>query len=146
MGTREHRWRCGWSLVTLEDGARPLDRVADPDARWLRVRPELEVFRTVVVPHAVSMMNGLAIEQMPAKQVLCHEYVLEPIRPTRRSRMTRCTHHHIPGLVPGTTTFPVAGSPQRSRSDRLHMAPTSVVSSDRTRTRVLVRTSQNVFS
>jgi hypothetical protein len=110
MGNREHRWRCAWSLVTLEDGARPPDGVADPDARWLRVRPEFEVLRTVVVPHAVSMMNGLAIEQIQAKQVLCHEYVLEHIRPTRRSRMTRCTQHHVPGLVPCTTTFPVAGS------------------------------------
>jgi hypothetical protein len=24
-GNREHRWRCAWSLVALEDGARPLD-------------------------------------------------------------------------------------------------------------------------
>jgi hypothetical protein len=30
MGNREHRWRCAWSLVTLEDGARPLDGVVDP--------------------------------------------------------------------------------------------------------------------
>ena len=82
MGYREDRWRCAWSLVTLKDCARPLDGIAHSDARWLRVRPELEVLGAIVIPHAVSMVNGFAIEQMPAKQVLCHEYVLEHIRTT----------------------------------------------------------------
>ena len=50
MGNREHRWRCAWSLVTLQDAARPLDGIAHPDAGWLRVRPELEVLGTIVVP------------------------------------------------------------------------------------------------
>ncbi len=51
------RWRCARSLVTLENGARPLNGVAHPDTRWLRVRPELEVLRTIVVPDTVSMVN-----------------------------------------------------------------------------------------
>ena len=89
MGNREHRWRCAWSLVTLEGGARPVNGVAHSDARWLRVRPKLEVLRTIVVPDAVSMVNCFTIEQIPAKQVLCHEYVLEHIRPTCGSRMIR---------------------------------------------------------
>ena len=95
MGNREHRWRCAWSLVTLEDGARPLDGVAHPDARWLRVRPELEVLRTIVVPDAVSMVNGFPLEQMPAKQVLRHEYVLEDIRSTDFLRIASKKWNHI---------------------------------------------------
>jgi hypothetical protein len=78
------------------------------DARWLRVRPELKILRAVVVPHAVSMVNGFAVEQIPAKQVLCHEYVLEHIRPTRRSRMTLCTYHEIASFVPSSATLPVS--------------------------------------
>jgi hypothetical protein len=108
MRDREHRWRCAWSLVTLEDGARPLDGVADPDARWLRVRPELEILGTIVIPHAVSMVDGFAVEQIPAKQVLCHEYVLEHIRPIRRSRMTRCAHHEVASFVPSSATLPIS--------------------------------------
>ena len=95
------------SLVTLENGARPLDSVAHSDARWLRVRPQLEVLGTIVVPDAVSMVNGFAVEQIPAKQVLCHEYVLEHIRPTRGSRMTGCAHHEIASFVPSPATLPI---------------------------------------
>jgi hypothetical protein len=108
MRNREHRWRCAWSLVTLEDGARPLDGIAHPNARRLRVRPKLEVLRTIVIPHAVSMVNGFAVEQIPAKQVLCHEYVLEHIRPTGGSRMIRCADHEIASFVPSSATLPVS--------------------------------------
>ena len=34
------------------------------------------------------MVNRFIVEHIPAKQVLCHEYVLEQIRSTGRSRMT----------------------------------------------------------
>ena len=108
MGNREHRWRCASSLVTFKNGARPLDGIAHPDARWLRVRPELEVLRTIVIPHAVSMVDGFTVEQIPTKQVLCHEYVLEHIRPTGGSRMTRCAHHEIASFVPSSSTLPIS--------------------------------------
>ena len=36
------------------------------------------------------MVNGFTIEQVPAEQILCHEYVLEHIRPARGSGVTRC--------------------------------------------------------
>ena len=103
-GNREHRRSCAWSLVTLRNGARPLDGVAHLDARWLGVRPELELLRTIVVPHAVSMVNGLSVEQVLAEQVLRHEPVLEQLRPTGGSRMTRCAYHQIASFVPSSAT------------------------------------------
>ena len=108
MGNREHRWRCAWSLVTLADDARPLHGVTHSDTRWLRGGPELEVLRTIVVADAVSMVNRLTVEQMPAKQVLCHENVFEDIRPTGGSRMTGCTHHDVASLVASSATFPIS--------------------------------------
>ena len=108
MGNREHRWRCAWSLVTLKDGARPLDGVAHPDARRLRVRPEFEVLATIVVTDAVPVVHGFIVQQIPAKQVLRHEYVLEHIRPACGPRMTRCTHHDIAGFVPSSATLPIS--------------------------------------
>jgi hypothetical protein len=55
---REHRWRCAWSLVTLDD-ARPCNGVAHPDARRLRVRPEFEVLGTIVVLDAVRRSTSI---------------------------------------------------------------------------------------
>jgi hypothetical protein len=54
------------------------------------------------------MVNGVPLGQMPAKQVLRHEYVLEDIRPTGGSRMAWNAHHHVPGLVLGTATLPIS--------------------------------------
>ena len=87
---------------------RPRDGVADANARWLRGRPEFEVLGAVVVSNAVSVMNGLTVAQVPSEQILCHEDVLEDIRPTRGTRVTGRTRHDVPGFVPSTTTSPIA--------------------------------------
>ena len=59
------------------------------------------------------MVNGVPLGQMPAKQVLRHEYVLEDIRPTGGSRMAWNAQHHVPALclVRPPFQFPFACPP-----------------------------------
>ena len=104
---REDCWRCADALVTLEDGVRPCNGIADSDTRWLGGSPQLEVLGAIVISNAVSMVNRFTIEQMSAKKLLRHENVLEDIIAIRGTRMARRADHDIPGLVLGPAAFPV---------------------------------------
>jgi hypothetical protein len=67
-------------------------------------------------------MNGFTIAQVPSEKILGHKNVLKDRWTTRGTRMTGRTHHHETGLVPHTTTFPVAvrrsGNASRDCIDR----------------------------
>ena len=79
-GNREHRWRCANAHVSVVDGARPLDGIANPDSRRLGPGPEFEVLGPIVVAHAVDVVNRLTFDQVPPEQTLCDQDVFEERR------------------------------------------------------------------
>jgi hypothetical protein len=105
---REHRWRCTDTHVAVVNSGRPFDGVANPNARGLWPRPQLQVLRPVVASQPIDVVNRLAVDEAPAEQLSRHQHVLEHVRTSPRSRMTRDTHHHISGLVASAAFFPVA--------------------------------------
>ena len=78
----EHCWRCATSLalVSVENLDRPGDRITDSNARWLGLRPELEILRTIVLALPVSVMDPLMRFEEPPEQSLHDEDVLQDVR------------------------------------------------------------------
>ena len=107
---REHCWRCARpsGFVTIENRPSPLDRVADSNSRRLRAGPEFEVFRPIVITHAISVMNRLAVLQVPTEQLLDNENVFEDVRTRSRARVVGHPDHDVAGLVDGSSTFPIS--------------------------------------
>lgn len=78
-GNREGCWRCANTLITFQNGVCPRDCIADPDPRRLRLGPQFQVLRSIVITNAVSVIHGLTFDQMAAEKFLGHEDVLEDI-------------------------------------------------------------------
>jgi hypothetical protein len=76
----------------------------------LRPTPHLEVLRAVVVSNSISMMNGLAVDQIPAKDLFRYQYVLEDVWMASSPRMIRYAHHDIARFVARMPTLPVQKS------------------------------------
>lgn len=57
----------------------PSDGIGYPDAAWLRTNPEFEILLSVVVLHAVPMMDRLIWQEVPAEESLQNENVFENI-------------------------------------------------------------------
>jgi hypothetical protein len=101
-------------------------------------RPQLEVLGTIVVSNAVPMMNRFTIEQVPPKQILSHEKVLEDVKTSRGSRMVRSADHDVSHLVPRSTALPVAirlsgNAPAVATGRRLQLLGTAEAAARRTK-------------
>jgi len=96
-------------FVPSEDLSRPPHGIRHSDTARLWSHPELEILRAIVVLHAVEVMDRLLGEQEPPDFLLHDKDVLEYVGAARAgSRMTRGATHHVPRLVKGRTTAPVA--------------------------------------
>jgi hypothetical protein len=134
-GNREHRWRCANAHVSVVDGARPFDGIANPDSRRLGPGPEFEVLGTIVVAHAVDVVNRLTFDQVPPEKVLCDQDVFEDVGTSSGPGMSGNSHHHVASLVSGATSLPVPicltdlapAVPARRRFDLLTRAATAQI-------------------
>ena len=106
-GNREHRWRCANTHVSVVDGARPFDGIANSDSRGLGPGPELEVLGPIVVAHAVDVVNRLTFDLVPPEKALCDPDVFEDVGTSSGPRMSRNPHHLVASLVSGATSFSV---------------------------------------
>jgi hypothetical protein len=68
--------------------------------------PQFEVRRAVVVLNAVDVVNGFALDEVPAEDLLGDEDVLEDIS-AAGARMTWNTHHDVARLVSRFAASPV---------------------------------------
>src|SRR5665213_44516 len=107
LGNGQHGWRCANAHVPIVNGARPFNGVANPDARGLGPGPEFEVLGTIVIAHAVDVVNSLPFDQVSRKQVLRDQNVFEDIGTSSGSRMSGSAHHPVARLVSGATALPV---------------------------------------
>jgi len=109
-------------FVSGQDLARPGDGVLDPTTNGLRFDPQLEVFGSIVVAHAVAMVDGFAGDQVAAEDGLHHQDVLEDIAVvSRASRMSRCLRVDVPArtALPRFPASSPSGICRTGRSRRL---------------------------
>jgi hypothetical protein len=76
-------------------------------ASMLRMRKNLQVFRTIIVLYVVYVMNSLISTDRPANFFLSNQDVLKNI-PIIRSMVPRHFHPDIPSLMASATSLPVA--------------------------------------
>ena len=88
--------------------ASPGDGVRDPDAGGLWPGPELQVLWPIVVPDAVTVMDGFLRQQVTAEDVLHDENMFEHVLATLAdSGVPGRPEHDVAGLVPGPSSPPV---------------------------------------
>ena len=90
-----------------DDFTRPCEGVAGPDAGRLGSCPQLQVFRAVVIAHAVAVMHVLARQEIPAKRLLHDENVLEDVAAVARFRVLRSPDQRVSVSVPAPPASPV---------------------------------------
>lgn len=83
----ERCWRCLQFSVPTEDDAGPFEGIFHPNAAGLWPNPELEILGSIVVLHAVQVVDGLVGKEMPAEQVLHDQDVLKHVPLTATARM-----------------------------------------------------------
>jgi hypothetical protein len=95
-----------FSLVPLQDGTRPHDKVSDPLAGRLLLRPQFKILWTIVCPVTIHMVDVL-IRSKRAPQFLGHHQPMNE----HRSRFALCVwmrsllNHDIPTIIdPGSFT------------------------------------------
>jgi hypothetical protein len=117
---REHCWRCARPpvVVAIEDDARPLDRVADANARRLRSSPQFEVLSSIVIAHTIAMMDRLARLQIPSENFFRNKYVFEDVWTRSGPWMVRNANHDVASLVQRASTLPVSVRRCSNRSAR----------------------------
>jgi len=88
--------------------ARPRDGITHSDPGRLGPCPEFEILPSVVLAHAVAVMDGLLRQHVSAEDLFHYEDVFEDVLTPAGSRMARRPYHHVPGLMAGATAFPAA--------------------------------------
>jgi hypothetical protein len=99
---------CQYSIAVFgDDLARPCKGVDRPDACRLWSYPQLQVLGAVVVSDAVAVMHVLARQEIPAKELLHDENVLEDVAAVTRFRVLRSPDQRVPVSVPAPPASPI---------------------------------------